>query len=980
MKIIVVITFISTHLFAAQYFAYPKSKEQRQYMVSKLKAKRIFTTKEQSFIDDSDIKNAFKFDSNVEQIQQIIKNCKNCNIEKATNAISFNRYSSDQWYLENAGELFKRWISDIDVTYIQGVKHEDIQLLDNEKINTSKIRVAIVDSGIDLMHPDLKGQIYEDKNECRDLKKYNLCLNTNADRNSCHKTFANIDHNSNGYPLDCNGWNITGKSNPSSQVTGSADISDRDGHGTHIAGIIAAKDNTIGIKGIAQHIELLPIQVGVASRDETSQELPTDNIAKGILYAIKNKAQIINLSLGWRINQDSLLMRKMIEQAQANDILIVAAAGNDAHDETVYPCSYQGVICVAAHDVNGELSTFSNFGAHVDLLAPGNSILSTYPTNKRSKTFTKDVNYEYLSGTSQAAPQVVGVLARLLNQGFSSQEAKSKLLNGARPKKKSHKWIRFGNLSYKDSLKASSNISELVSKTPALINVSKNKEFQFSVRVFEKTNISIFSNDFEFLKSKWTIDEKAGETILKSSIKNKSLTKKSYFIDVNFKSANFDKTYTLQINPIIVVSTLNKSNLLLSYPVEFKKDFDPDLVRVIDNNYDAKVDYIAIKQNDTRTFVKVITEDEGKYKMSEAQLVSDKKSIILNISKIDLNLDGQANYVITLVDLSSKERKTFFKVYDDDMKPSDLLITPDNTYNNSTSTLPGSFKWTRIKNSMKPTWIGFGLDPNYVTSSPWEIERLENKKSYRLFHLDSKKGVITSKMPKNLYPVSFLYQSKKDSQQATLYFLATKDLGYKKTYSLYRLQDAQILFIESLAPKTYFDIFNAKSLPLSSSNNSNAFFYVPSNQGSQKVIALEVLPTGLKVVESKLGLASSEPLIRVLRYDMNSNAIAQTASKLVVFTKNNIQKIQSYTNAKRIKHYLLQTELGVMLSQKETFNLSSHTVIVDTKKEQISEPARLQTFATDGCLEIEIEKINNEEFISYFCQKNKRILKIKVSL
>ncbi len=161
----------------------------------------------------------------------------------------------------------------------------------------------------------------------------------------------------------------------------------------------------------------------------------TDSIAKGILYAIQSQADIINLSLGWRFDQDSLLMRQMIEHALSKDILIVAAAGNDSHAAPVYPCSYEGVICVASHTVNGELSDFSNFGAHIDVVAPGTKILSSWPLTKRSRSFTESDTHEYLSGTSQAAPHVAGVLARLLNAGLDPLSAKVALLKGARPKK-----------------------------------------------------------------------------------------------------------------------------------------------------------------------------------------------------------------------------------------------------------------------------------------------------------------------------------------------------------------------------------------------------------------------------------------------------------------------------------------------------------------------------------------------------------------
>lgn len=979
MKIFLYLTFICTNIFANEYFAYPKSTVQIQYLKNNFNAKAVFSKKEASFLDDEQLKNTYKFDIKDDQLETIKNNCKGCNIERNHNAYSFNRYEEYQWYLHNTGEVFKRWISDIDINFIQGKKGEDISLVADENSNSKKVRVAIVDSGVDLNHPDLKGQFYENALECKDLKKYNSCLRTNSNRDECHEKYAKIDHNKNGYPLDCNGWNLTGKSNPKTDLTGNANIADNNGHGTHIAGIIGAKDNKIGIKGIIQNVELLPVQVGVASKNSFEDGLPTDNIAKGILYAIKNNAKIINFSLGWRINQDSLLMRKMIKMALEKNIIIVAAAGNDSHDETVYPCSYQGVICVASHDVNGELSSFSNFGAHIDLVAPGNSILSTYPTKLRSKSFTLDTNYEYLSGTSQAAPQVVGVLARLLNKGFSPAVAKAKLLNGTRAKKKSHKWIRNGNLSYKQALVANENRSELVSKAPSLINVSKNKEFKFKVNIFEDTQISITSNELVFTKSKWKLNKSKSDIELISSVNGSELTKKSYFINVSFKSKNFEEVYHLQLNPIMVISTKNKTKDIISFDLSHTKEFEPDLVKVITNYYDDKVDYVAIKSINSRYFIKGILKKDNSYKATEPVRLSDKKSLILNISKVDLKLNGEVNYVITAVDLSTSDKNTFFTVLDKDFVQSEIRITPKNKFLNKMTTLPGRFNWMPLNKRMVPTWIGFGEDPNYTQSSPWEINKA-NSKAYRMYQLDPIKGLTTIEMKKDFFPTTILFQSQKDISKNQLFFIATNDLGYKKTYGIYKLSSNGIEFLTHVQTKEYFDIFNAKYLPLVNSKKSNAFFHLPSSSGSQKVLALEIDDNSLNVEEFLFKAPKELPLLRVLRVDMKGNAIAQSSNRLISYTADKVKVSQSYTNANRIKHYLLETVMGVVLSQKDTFNLSSYTLLVDTNNNDIREPAKLQSFAADDCMEIEVEKSNNKESLSYFCEKNKKILKIQVSL
>lgn len=975
---ILLIALTNSIVFSAEYFAYPKTAIEIAFLKKEMNAKAIFSTKEKTFLKDEDLKFAFKFNAKEDEIKYARNQCKTCKIELSSNAHTFNTYSHHQWSLNNTGKSFKRWISDIDVRYIKAKRYEDINIQGIAENPGRKIRVAIVDSGIDLNHPDLQGQFYQDAKECEDLKEYNECLRTNNNKSLCHRKFSNIDNNNNGYPLDCNGWNITGSSNPYSDITGNANIIDSSGHGTHIAGIIGAKDNNIGIKGIINNVELLPVKVGTTSQNNGS-ELPTDNIAKGILYAIKNKSHIINLSLGWRINQDSLLMRKMIKMAIDKDILIVAAAGNDSHDETVYPCSYQGVICVASHDVNGELSDFSNFGAHIDIIAPGTSILSTYPTTKRSKAFTEDSNYEFLSGTSQAAPHVTGILARLLNLGYTSKTATAKLLNGARKKLNSHKWIRNGNVNFKGSLKGKEHISFIATKSPALINISKNKEFKFKVNIFEKTEISISAKGLSFSKNLWHLNSKESDIELTSTITNRELNKKSYFLNVHFKSQNFNKRFTLQVNPIMIISDKNESKHLAFDNLKYKRAFVPDTIRAFDNFFDDTTDYIAIKNINNRYLAQGIIKKSNSYNSTKPIIISTKKSIVINISKVDINLNGKPNYVITAVDLSTAKRKTFFKILDHNFSLINYQVSPKNEYFNLITTLPGTFYWSKSDNKLLPTWIGFGKNPSYKQLSPWESQTDETQ-MYRLYQLHPTKGLTIKELDKDSYPVGFLYPSTEDRKSGLLHFITTNSITYKKDYNLYKLVDDKISLHSKIKTDFYFDILNMLSLPLAKSNKTNAYFYKNSTQGSQKILALEVSGDKLKYKVSTLKPKKLEdPILRVLRFDMKGNAITQTSNKLLVHTKDRIMAQQSYTNAKRIKHYLLKESMGVILSQRETFNLSSHTILISSN-EEILEPAHLQAFGAQGCKEIGIESLKTSEYLSYFCEELKRIYKLRVSI
>ncbi|MCB0113248.1 MAG: peptidase S8, partial [Caldilineaceae bacterium] len=215
------------------------------------------------------------------------------------------------------------------------------------------IIVAVVDSGVNNAHPDLVGRI---------LDGYD---------------YVNDDEE----PLDDHG------------------------HGTHIAGLIAANaNNGIGSAGICPFCSILPVKVLNASNVGTWSD-----VASGIVYAVDHGAQVINLSLGGTSNPP--VVQDAIDYATANNVLIVAAAGNSRTDTPFYPAAVEQVIAVSATRQDDTRWTLSNFGEWVDISAPGYTIYSTY----------YDLNnyyngYIYMSGTSMAAPHVAGVAALLLSQ------------------------------------------------------------------------------------------------------------------------------------------------------------------------------------------------------------------------------------------------------------------------------------------------------------------------------------------------------------------------------------------------------------------------------------------------------------------------------------------------------------------------------------------------------------------------------------
>jgi subtilisin family serine protease len=299
-------------------------------------------------------------------------------------------YFSQQWYLHNDGS--QEVLIDIDnyhSLHQKGAAGVDIGwseaqgLLANRA--ASPVTVAVIDTGIDPNHPDLSGRILPD------------------------------------------GFNFL-KDNPHNSPSVFDDI----GHGTHVAGIIAANtDNRIGITGVTpSSVKILPLRVLSNNFVNFSfmGKLISNYAADAINYAVDHGAQVINMSFGWPKLVDTVQARKAVQNAIDKGVLIVAAAGNDRKSEPTYPCDYDGVLCVGAVTNTGSLTFFSNMGGVTDILAPGDSILSLYPLKVESRKL-RIQGFENLSGTSQAAPLISGIAATLrsIYPDISLNELKARL-------------------------------------------------------------------------------------------------------------------------------------------------------------------------------------------------------------------------------------------------------------------------------------------------------------------------------------------------------------------------------------------------------------------------------------------------------------------------------------------------------------------------------------------------------------------------
>ncbi|MGI8382294.1 S8 family peptidase [Priestia megaterium] len=154
-------------------------------------------------------------------------------------------------------------------------------------------------------------------------------------------------------------------------VEGNLNPNDGNGHGTHVAGIAGAlTENSLGIAGIAPSASIIPVRALDNSGNGT-----LSNIANAITYSTNAGAKVINLSLG--SSQGSITLENAINHAWNQGVVIVAAAGNEASNTLTYPAAYQNVIAVASTDINDQKSDFSNYGTWVEVSAPGSTILST---------------------------------------------------------------------------------------------------------------------------------------------------------------------------------------------------------------------------------------------------------------------------------------------------------------------------------------------------------------------------------------------------------------------------------------------------------------------------------------------------------------------------------------------------------------------------------------------------------------------------
>jgi hypothetical protein len=305
-------------------------------------------------------------------------------------------YKSDKILHYQQNNLLKVHVtSPNDSLYSEQWYHQKIKAVaswENYSVNP-EVLIAVIDTGIDYNHLDLQGSLWinsaEDQNQNGILDSLDI---------------NHFDDDANGYIDDVVGWDFTdARRFPDSGDFKSPDNDPMDefsgGHGTQIAGIIAAQtNNTIGIAGLLPGVKVMNLRAG------TSQGyLEEDDVARAILYALNNGAQIINMSFGDIVV--SRFLQDVIEYAYSQGAVLIASAGNSGSNEIHYPAGFPQTISVGATSFNDQPADFSNWGHTVDLVAPGVGIVAP----KRGG------GYNMVQGTSFSAPMVAAGAGLILS-------------------------------------------------------------------------------------------------------------------------------------------------------------------------------------------------------------------------------------------------------------------------------------------------------------------------------------------------------------------------------------------------------------------------------------------------------------------------------------------------------------------------------------------------------------------------------------
>lgn len=508
---------------------------------------------------------SYKITTEEKDIWSIVDNTNNQNAVEIAEPV-YKYYKSEESVpsAEDNKGMEKQW-------YLKDQKLESVW--GNEKYGNTAgegVVVAVIDTGVDYNHEDLQDNIWTNSAEVSGQK--------------------GTDDDNNGYVDDVHGINL---------IDPNETPMDDHGHGTHVAGIIAMENNNVGGVGIAYKSKIMPIKAG--GSDGT---LNSTDIAKAIVYAYKNGADVINMSFGSYAH--SALIENALQDA-FNSCVLVAAAGNDGiptadcplGGQNMYPASYSYVIGVMAYDEANSFASFSNWdykpnaNAEYEVVAPGVSVYSTVPNGR----------YASWNGTSMAAP-MVSAEAAILRSSLKDKDTYSSRYIMGQLVGATEDTITY----YNEDVKKTYHYKKL-SLTASLTNKPKPNITVDEIYAFDSENISKTNNGDGIIQPVETIDLAIG-------LRNQWGAAKDVTITVNATTNGIDNQYVefvsdkeVGIDDIGSFGTQNngfkynesKTVVGVEHPIRIKiKENAPNDLNIQFNiNYKAKN---GLDENDTTVY------------------------------------------------------------------------------------------------------------------------------------------------------------------------------------------------------------------------------------------------------------------------------------------------------------------------------------------------------------------------------------------
>ncbi|MBO9667390.1 MAG: S8 family serine peptidase, partial [Bdellovibrio sp.] len=663
--------------------------------------------------------------------------------EAALVAASRTQFSNDtlvkyQWALTAGDQKILRDQTDIrsrEVTALPG-RSADVQGRADGFASVMKkdIVVALLDSGVEVQHADLAKSLYHNDKECV---------------NGTIPFKPSADNDGNGYKGDCIGWNFMAAPGANNENNPDDDL----GHGTHVAGVIAAQiGNGLGVAGVASRVRILPLKVTGASDANangiSASTALTGRVVKALRYAINKHVDVINISMGWPAATDTAELRQVFNEAQQMGIFIVAAAGNNNNNSFNFPCSYPGVLCVAASGIDNTLTGFSNFGGQVDISAPGEEILSTYPNVKTPLNFSVK-GYEVLSGTSQATPFVSAAVAVLKSAypGISADEIRARLFASTQ-ERETGKFTLFGNLKISTALNLQPQ-SVVAPEFKAISRVLfKNSDGRVQVDLPIKNywaradqvtvQIQSLSANFQLsdsTKQTFSLDQGERKVLSLSGVIQNMSASGTVRLRVTVQAGGVTKTF---IHEFELSRSLQNDGNVVRVPMAISSAVNSAVLRTIMTVNDVigvneDPDYYFTETKDSQLQLSLLQMKDRRYQQASVALPEGTRNI-LSFMKAPLSAQESVYWLGTLASSADGKAKTMtYQVLSEDFRTRRVIsFTPETVVMDKDAVT--SLHFASQEGSLVPVFSTVGKIPKSdINPDPFQFEN--NSPQRRVFYL-----------------------------------------------------------------------------------------------------------------------------------------------------------------------------------------------------------------------------------------------------